>query len=158
MQLNFTIKTARAMQTLGKKLAAVCPQSAVIFFHGNLGAGKTTLIRGFLRGLQYTGHVRSPTFTLLEPYTADGKQIYHFDLYRLYEAAELEFIGIRDYFNDNAICLLEWPEKGQDYLPNPDLIITIEFMSNGRSVEFLSRSQKGDTILSQLKIKNEKLK
>jgi tRNA threonylcarbamoyladenosine biosynthesis protein TsaE len=150
MKLILNIKTACAMQNFGKKLALACDAGTIIFLQGDLGVGKTTLIRGFLRGLDYHAPVRSPTFTLLEPYVASGKQIFHFDLYRLADPEELEFIGIRDYFNDQAICLIEWPEKGKGRLADPDLLIEIDFATKGRTVIVLAKTSRGEAVMREL--------
>lgn len=125
-----TIKSPLAMRAFGKKLAHAYQKSKqkniVIFLQGNLGSGKTTLVRGFLEGLGYTGKVKSPTFTIVESYEIDGLSINHFDLYRLHNPIELENIGIRDYLT-KGINLIEWPEKAQGTLPTPDLTYNIQF-------------------------------
>src|SRR5262245_22875149 len=99
------------------RLANAVKGGAVIFLSGPLGAGKTTLTRGFLRGLGYQHKVKSPTFTLIEPYEIAGRKIFHFDFYRLKDPHELEYIGLEDYFLPDTICLIEWPEKGTAFLP-----------------------------------------
>jgi tRNA threonylcarbamoyladenosine biosynthesis protein TsaE len=130
-----TITTAEAMEQLGADLAALCRQgNKVIYLTGNLGAGKTTLVRGFLRAWGYHGAVKSPTFTLVEQYTFAEITVYHFDLYRLHDPEELEYIGIRDYLTPQSVCLIEWPEKGHGLLPPADISCYIDITDGDRSV------------------------
>lgn len=121
-----------ATVALGAKLARYLPLGSVVFLHGQLGAGKTTLVRGCLRAFGFEGAVKSPTYTLVEPYVLGHKEIYHFDLYRLSDPEELEFMGVRDYFHTNALCFIEWPERGEGILPSADVEITIEVGPEGR--------------------------
>jgi tRNA threonylcarbamoyladenosine biosynthesis protein TsaE len=139
-----------ATQLLGIELAAVCGAGAVIYFYGDLGAGKTTLIRGFLRGLGFAGRVKSPTYTLVEPYEIDTQKIFHFDLYRVQNSRELEFFGWQDYFIPQAICLVEWPQNAGELLPCPDVSCYIMSSSTGRQIRLEASSPHGHQILERL--------
>jgi len=120
----------------------------VIFLRGDLGAGKTTFARGFLRGCGIEGIVKSPTYTLVEPYQLDGKKMcYHFDLYRLSHGGELEFTGARDYFDGHSACLVEWPERAEGFLPVPDIECQLEYHSQGRSASFSGLSDRGSEVM-----------
>jgi len=122
----------------------------VIFLHGELGAGKTTLVRGFLAGMGYHGKVKSPTYTLVEPYQFGARQVYHFDLYRLTDPQELEYIGLRDFLENAAIFLVEWPERGAGHLPPPDLDVHIEYADAARQITLAPHSAIGVGIVAQL--------
>lgn len=134
----------QAMVDFGARIAEVTEGRGVIFLEGDLGAGKTTLSRGIIRGLGHHGAVKSPTFTLVEPYEIGDKRAFHFDLYRLVDPEELEYMGIRDYFDDDVLCLLEWPQKGAGILPKPDLTITISPQAGGRSLNLLPQGSRGE--------------
>ena len=134
----------------GDKLAKACRSAVTFFLHGDLGAGKTTLTRGFVHGLGYAGRVKSPTYTLVEAYELQPWQVYHFDLYRLADPEELEFMGIRDYFGADCHCLVEWPEKGAGWLPAPDLELDLKYEGTGRELTITSRTDKGQAILDTL--------
>lgn len=149
-QVTALLDNEAATVAFGNKLAKVINKGAVIYLHGDLGAGKTTFSRGVIQGLGHTGKVKSPTYTLVEPYELATVNAYHFDLYRLADPEELEFMGIRDYFNDEAICLVEWPEKGQGFIPQADLDIELEYVDNKRQIHCVSRSDKGLELLAQL--------
>jgi len=141
--MSLIIEDEAAMLALGAKLAALTEGRGVIYLHGNLGMGKTTLVRGIIRALGHQGAVKSPTFTLIEPYEIGSVRVFHFDLYRLLDAEELEFLGGRDCFVDDALCLVEWPERGEGVLPAPDLVITIAALAAGRSLQLQPVSPRG---------------
>ncbi|SDR81827.1 tRNA threonylcarbamoyladenosine biosynthesis protein TsaE [Halopseudomonas xinjiangensis] len=143
MTEQWFIEGEEAMQRFGAEIGAALLWHGVVYLDGNLGAGKTTLCRGLVRGAGHAGAVKSPTFTLVEPYELEGASIFHFDLYRLNDPEELEFLGIRDYFEGHSLCLIEWPEKGKGLLPSPDLKITIAAEGTGRKLSVESYSAHG---------------
>ncbi len=138
------------MVAFGAELAQVSEGQGVIFLEGDLGMGKTTLCRGVLQGFGHTGAVKSPTYTLVEPYELKDKQVYHFDLYRLSDPEELEYLGIRDYFDNQALCLIEWPDKGAGILPSPDLTLSISVEGRGRRIQWQSGTQFGQQLADKL--------
>ena len=141
--LNLQVDGETAMLALGAQLAEVTAGHGLIFLRGDLGAGKTTPSRGLLRGLGHAGAVKSPTFTLVEPYEIGLLRVFHFDLYRLADPEELEFLGIRDYFGEDALCLIEWPERGHGILPKADLDITIDQYAGGRRLDLKPGTDRG---------------
>lgn len=154
---KFTLSNEQATLVFGRKLALACEtelkkqkQAIIIYLLGDLGAGKTTLSRGFLHGLGYQGAVKSPTYTLVEPYQFDNFAIYHFDLYRLATPEELEFMGIRDYFSTRCICLIEWPQCAQGFLPTADLIITLDYFDHQRQTSLATATERGQRIMADI--------
>ncbi len=140
-----------ATLALGHALARACRRGAVVYLHGNLGAGKTTLVRGMLRALGHPGPVKSPTYTLVESYVVESRAIYHFDLYRLGHPEELEYMGIRDYFTDPAaVCLVEWPERGRGVLPPPDIDLHLDYALPSRMARLEAHGEAGVEILKNL--------
>jgi tRNA threonylcarbamoyladenosine biosynthesis protein TsaE len=150
MLLERIAATAEDMERLGAVLAPQLRPGVVVFLHGELGAGKTTFIRGVLRGLGFTGAVKSPTYTLVEPYQLGGLTVYHFDLYRLNDPEELEFLGVRDYLEGSGVCLVEWAERGAGVLPAPDVDIAIERQEERRVVRLTSNTENGAVSLRGL--------
>ena len=126
-------KMVRFGSTLSNKLRA----ATILFLNGKLGTGKTTLARGILRGLGFYGNVKSPTYTLVETYSLRQFRVEHFDLYRITDAQELIWIGIEDYFQANTIAIIEWPERGAEFLPTPDITINITHKNHGRDIQIL---------------------
>ncbi|WP_166420409.1 tRNA (adenosine(37)-N6)-threonylcarbamoyltransferase complex ATPase subunit type 1 TsaE [Pseudoalteromonas sp. Z1A8] len=147
---EFHLTDEVATVSMGNRVADVIEQGAVIYLHGDLGAGKTTFTRGVVQGFGHTGKVKSPTYTLVEPYELERANVYHFDLYRLGDPEELEYMGIRDYFSPDAICVVEWPEKGGEFIPVPDLDITLSYMGNERKIVINSASERGIAIVEKL--------
>ena len=134
------IETAQAMEAFGRQLGEHFRAGSRIYLQGQLGAGKTTLVRGFLRAWGHPGKVKSPSYTLVEEYELGGVNVYHFDLYRLQRAEELENIGFRDYFDAHSIVLLEWPEHAESLLEQPDLLIQMHLLAQGRRLEIHRKS------------------
>lgn len=125
------LTTSDQTEQAGIELATQLTAPAVIFLEGQLGAGKTTFVRGLMRGFGYTGTVKSPTFTLIETYSLPDKEILHADLYRLKDPSELEAMGFRDYFTDNSIVVIEWASFAEKILPNPTLRCTLSIPESG---------------------------
>lgn len=130
-----------AMVALGEEFGRAFihyPGALTVHLLGDLGAGKTTLTRGILRAFGHAGAVKSPTYTLVEAYEFADRTVFHFDLYRLGDPEELEYMGIRDYFAGHNLCLIEWPTRGEGVLPVPDLVIDISVAGEGRRLDLAS--------------------
>jgi tRNA threonylcarbamoyladenosine biosynthesis protein TsaE len=138
------------MESLGARLGAVCEPGLVVFLQGDLGMGKTTFSRGVIRAMGHQGVVKSPTYTLVESYELSDLQVFHFDLYRLANPEELEFMGIRDYFGDFSVSLVEWPERGLGALPLPDLVINIMWADSGRRLTYTAVTERGRKTLAHM--------
>jgi tRNA threonylcarbamoyladenosine biosynthesis protein TsaE len=128
---------------LGASLAKLMGRGMTLYLSGELGAGKTTLARGVITGLGYQGHVKSPTYSLVELYVVSGLNLYHFDFYRFTEARELRDAGLGEYFNDASLCIVEWPERARELLPVPDLAITLEINDAGDKSAVLQSTDAG---------------
>ncbi len=143
-----------ATQALGKSLAHCLVPGLSVYLHGDLGAGKTALTRAILHAAGHQGHVKSPTYTLAEPYQISLQErpvtLMHFDLYRMISAEEFVEAGFREEFNDQNICIVEWPEKAEGILPAPDIHIFLSIAGNGRKVELQALSDKGNACLALL--------
>ena len=134
--MQLILNDAEETEALGAALWRALPQKCLVFLYGDLGAGKTTLIRGLLRAAGYQKAVRSPTYSLVEEYElAEGRRLFHFDLYRLKDPEELEWMGMDDYLRQAALCFIEWPQMGKGFLPEADLEIRMHHQEHGRAIE-----------------------
>ena len=168
-ELSYEVRDEAATVALGRQLANVIGlQGLCIYLLGDLGAGKTTLSRGIIQAFGHVGAVKSPTYTLVEPYEIaidKGKlrKIYHFDLYRLADPAELEFLGLDDYFTESSLCLIEWPARGRGFIPKADIELTLtdaDLTSEqgsvvGRQLHCQSLSLAGEQVLKRLQVDSD---
>ena len=145
--LTFEADSATRQERLGARLASLMPPVFIVYLQGDLGAGKTTLVRGVLRGMGYQGKVRSPTYTLIEPYRVRGRAVCHLDLYRLGDPEELEYLGLRDLLEEPVVMLIEWPEQGRGMLPAADLTIQIHYQGEGRRLELEPLSERAEALI-----------
>jgi len=149
--VQFQLADEQATVDLGGRVAkALGDGGAIVYLQGTLGAGKTTLTRGLLQALGHRGAVKSPTYTLVEPYQLGGRGAFHFDLYRLGSPEELEYMGIRDYFLDQNLCIVEWPERGAGFLPGPDVTVDLNARGTGRLAVLTASTERGNEILKTL--------
>ncbi len=145
-QRDLWLADSTATEALGARLASALPTPAIVYLQGDLGAGKTTLVRGLLRALGHVGAVKSPTYTLIEPYELAGRRILHCDLYRLTDPEELEFLGLRDELDDKSWWLIEWPECGYGWLPTPTLTVILRLHAAGRQCQLHCSPDMGQII------------
>ena len=141
-----------ASLALGRSLAAGAAPGRVLHLRGDLGAGKTTVARGLLRALGHAGRVKSPTYTLVEPYTLSRLHLYHFDFYRFKDRTEWVSSGFREYFNPQSLCVVEWPERAGDLLAAPDLEAQLDFDAEARQATLIARSSAGEDWLSSVRL------
>jgi len=148
--IALTLDNTEDTEMLGAALSSMLPEQCLLFLQGDLGAGKTTLMRGLLRALGHQGAVKSPTYSLVEEYHLPGRNVFHFDLYRLKDPEELEWMGMNDYLQQPALCCIEWPQMGEGYLPPPDIELSLTHLGNGRGVEIklINESLKNSLVLS----------
>ena len=139
-----------ATLALGAQLAERLVPGLNIWLEGNLGSGKTTLVRGILKAIGHTGTVKSPTYTLIEPYTISKMNLYHFDFYRLTSPEEFLDAGLDEHFSGEGICLVEWPRQAEPYLAPPDLVITLTPRNGGRWCEIRAKTETGRACTAQL--------
>lgn len=139
------LKTEKEMEQLARKFAKCCPndKKLIIFFKGELGAGKTFFIRALLHNLGYLGLIKSPTYTLMETYKTTACSIYHLDLYRLQSPHEIFEMGLYDEFDQAALWLIEWPERATNFLPKPDIVFQIDVKNTSRQIQILAKTQQG---------------
>jgi tRNA threonylcarbamoyladenosine biosynthesis protein TsaE len=149
--LSLSLPDEAATLALGSALSQALAPGLVIWLEGNLGSGKTTLVRGVLRGLGYGGNVKSPTFTLVELYAISSLNLHHFDFYRFSQPEEYLDAGLDEYFQAGAVCLVEWPDKAGDYLAPADLRVALTIADQGRQADLAALTEAGRTCLSRLR-------
>ena len=148
--LELYLEDEAQTERLGRLLAGTVAAPALLFLRGDLGAGKTTLSRGFIQACGHTGPVKSPTYTLIEPYELGGRRIFHLDLYRLSDPGELDYLGLDDMLGDETILLVEWPERGSTYLPAVDLEISLQHREQGRQATLHAHNRRAQDWLARL--------
>lgn len=150
MANDITLELNDEAETLScsERFSSILVSGLNIYLHGDLGAGKTTFVRGVLHGLGHVGKVKSPTYTLVEPYIISMKNVYHFDLYRFTSEDEWDAAGFREYFNPQSICMIEWPEKAEHVLPPPDIHVQLSLYNGGRQIKFSTDSVLGKQCLN----------
>ena len=150
LQRDLNLGSATDTEALGARLASTLRPGNILYLSGDLGAGKTTLVRGLLQTLGHRGTVKSPTYTLVEPYQIGDWRLFLWDLYRLADPEELEFLGLRDQLDGQAALLIEWPERGQGELPAADVEIALGYAGEGRACRLTALSSVGQAMLADL--------
>lgn len=148
--IELPLDSEEAQDAFGRRLAMQLQAPLIVLLKGDLGTGKTTLVRGILRGLGHSGSVRSPTYALLEPYRLGGKDVFHLDLYRLGDPRELEYVALRDLLGKDSLLFVEWPERAAGTLPAPDLDIAFDYARSGRILRLEARTPAGELVLTRL--------
>lgn len=151
LEFEFELQDEQATQQLGVLIAAHLSCPLTCYLQGELGVGKTRLVRAIIQSLGYSGNVKSPTYTLVEPYQLESITVYHFDLYRLSDPEELDYLGIRDYFDLQSVAFIEWPERGKGWLADADISILLKFNGQGRSCTLHAKTDSGISLLKKLK-------
>lgn len=148
--MRVRLEGEKAQDAFGRRIGVHISPPCVLFLQGNLGTGKTTLVRGVLRGLGHFGPVRSPTYTLLEPYELAAMHLFHLDLYRLSDPEELELLGLRDLLEPTSVLMVEWPDRGHGFLPSPDLSVHIDHAGEARELKLVAETSPGAELLERL--------
>jgi tRNA threonylcarbamoyladenosine biosynthesis protein TsaE len=148
--IRLHLEGEEAQEGFGRRLARLLEGGWTVHLHGDLGTGKTTLVRGILRGLGHTGAVKSPTYTLIEPYEPGGRPVFHLDLYRLGDPEEIEYLGLRDLLGGGRLLLVEWPERAGTALPPADLDIDIAYAGAGRDLEVRGPGPRAEALIRAL--------
>ncbi|MBZ9567927.1 tRNA (adenosine(37)-N6)-threonylcarbamoyltransferase complex ATPase subunit type 1 TsaE [Modicisalibacter tunisiensis] len=148
--MDISLPDEAAQVAFGEALGRALAGRGRLYLEGELGAGKTTLTRGILRAYGHQGAVKSPTYTLVEPYTLPTARVNHFDLYRLGDPEELEFIGGRELLDDAGLSIVEWPSRGEGFLPVADLVVTLSVVAAGRRARLQAGTERGRAVLARL--------
>jgi tRNA threonylcarbamoyladenosine biosynthesis protein TsaE len=148
--MRLHLEGEEAQEGFGRRLAPLLTGGWIVHLHGDLGTGKTTLVRGILRGLGHAGAVKSPTYTLIEPYEPGGRPVFHLDLYRVGDSEELEYLGLRDILDGEGLVLVEWPDRAGTALPAPDLEIRITYSGTGRDLDVLGFGPRAQALIREL--------
>lgn len=152
MIVDFQLPTLDKLQAFAQAIAPALVAPCVVYLQGDLGVGKTTLVRFLLNALGHRQHVKSPTYTIVEPYNIKALKIFHFDLYRLTDPEELAYLGVQDYFEKENICFIEWPDKGEGWLPSPDITIELNQAHDCRLTVDEQKQPQLATVLKDFKL------